>query len=235
MEPYKDIKTTITEALTFRNLTHAKLSQVTGVQEHYLLAIENLETSRLPAAPYVKGYLRKVAAALDLSYEELWKTYEKELEHKRSGAHDRLPENRFAIRPMDKRIIAGAIVGVLVIAYGILNIRNVSGIPSLTIIDPVEATMISAVSPITLRGAIDPKNKLLINDVETLTDAQGNFQTDYNLQSGRNTIEFKVKKLLGRERKEQRQIIFEPPIPPVTDTEPATSTENTPTNNESQP
>ncbi len=211
MEPHKDFKTILTEALELRNCTHEKLAQLTGISGHYLIAIENLEITKLPAAPYVRGYLKKIAAALHLNFEDLWKMYEKELTFKSSGAHDRLPTNRFAIQPINKKYWVFGAIGIILLVYLILNLRTFFGAPLLTIANPVEPTSASPVSVITLAGTINPKDKLTINGEETLGDDNGAFEKNYNLQPGLNTIEFKVQRLLGKENVIIRNVLYEPP------------------------
>ena len=105
MEPHKDLKTLLNDALELRNVNHEKLAQLTGVPERFLWAIQNLEIDKLPSLPYVRGYIKKISEALDLNHEELWGLYRKELEYKTSGAYDKLPANRFAIKHLSKHSI----------------------------------------------------------------------------------------------------------------------------------
>lgn len=212
MEPQHDLKTLLVDALAVRNLNHEKLSQLTGIPIHYLQAIENHDLSKLPATPYVRGYLKKIAHALHLNHEELWKIYEQESDLKSSGPHDRLPINRFAIKPINKRYWIAGIVLIVMSTYVGFQIRSYFDDPFLRIAEPNEQTTAIAEPIITLAGQIYPKDKLLINGVETLADQQGNFQTTYNLQPGLNTIEFKVKRLLGKETIINRQVLYQPPV-----------------------
>lgn len=207
---YKDLKTIFDEALSSRNLDCEKLAKLTGIPKHFILALQNLEIKKLPAAPYVKGYLKKIAAILELDDKELWQLYEKELTHKTSGAFDKLPANRFAVRGINKKNAILIIIGVLLLIYFIFNYKNLFGKPSLEITGPAESAISVENSTYTLTGKISPRDKFTINGAEIFTDQNGNFQFLYNLQPGINSIEFKVKKLLGAEKKEFRQIIFQP-------------------------
>ncbi len=222
MENNKDLKTVISEALQLRNHTREKLAQLTGVSEHYILAIENLDTAKLPAAPYVRGYIKKISQALGLSSEEIWQLYEQELAHKRSGVHDRLPFNRYAIQPVSKKLwIAGA-AAILLIGYFSLHIKSFFGVPALEIDSPAAATSISENRTVAVAGHIDQNDKLTINGEEVLSKNDGSFQSEYNLQAGLNTIEFKTKRFLGKERVVVRQVLYQPPAAG----QPATTTIN---------
>ncbi len=204
-----------------KNLTLEKLSHLTGIAEHHLTAIEAMDFSRLPAAPYVRGYLKKIAVTLGMNHEELWKMYERELTYKRSGAFDRLPTNRFKIEPLKKGYVVGGIIIAIVMGYLGFAARVFFTAPKLDIDEPQALTSLSPNSAMTLAGTIDPKDKLTINGEETLSDAAGHFEKTYNLQPGLNTIEFKVQRFLGKQKVEIRQVLYQPsandlnPVPPT--------------------
>lgn len=210
MEPQKDFKTLLSEAMELKNMNWAKLSQLTGIPDRYLAAFQTLNIRQLPAAPYVRGYLHKIALVLHLNAEELWQLYKKELAPKTSGALDKLPSNRFAIQSLNKNWVIAAVIVVLALLYLLINASNIFGAPALKIISP-EASIVSVTEPvINLVGRFDYKDKLTINGQETLGNESGEFQTDFYLQPGLNTIEFKVKRFLGKETVILRQVLYEP-------------------------
>src|SRR3990167_5745078 len=71
---------------------------LTGISKHFLEAILKSEWKKLPAAPYLCGYFKKLEQAFDIETGFLWKKFQEESEIRTSGASDRLPENRFAIK-----------------------------------------------------------------------------------------------------------------------------------------
>lgn len=206
----KDFKTIIDEALNSKNIDYEKLSHLANVPKHYIIALVNSDIAKLPASPYVRGYIKKIAAILHLNQEELWQLHEQGLNHKQSGAFDKLPSNRFAIRRTNKKNIIISIIIILFFIYFIFSYKNLFGAPRLEIIFPNESLVVVTNPDFNLTGKINPKDKLTINNIEVLTDFNGNFQYLYTLQSGINTIEFKVKKLLGKEIIEVRQILYKP-------------------------
>lgn len=210
MEPQKDFKALLSEAMELKNMNWAKLSQLTGIPDRYLTAFQTLNIRQLPAAPYVRGYLHKIALVLHLNAEELWQLYKKELAPKTSGALDKLPSNRFAIQSLNKNWVIAAVIIVLALLYLLVNAGNIFGAPTLEIISP-EASIISITEPIvSLTGKFNSKDKLTINGEETLSNESGEFQTTFGLQPGLNTIEFKVKRFLGKETMVLRQVLYEP-------------------------
>jgi len=204
----KSLQTIFEETLEQKNLNHDKLASITSIPRGYIIAIQNLELNMLPASPYVRGYLKKICEVLDLNFDNIWKIYEEELKHKTSGAFDKLPINRFAIHKINKKSVIGGIIAAVLIIFFISNFNNFFAKPYLNIENPKEAITTTSEPSINLMGAINPKDKLTINDREVVADAYGNFESIYDLQPGLNTINFKVKKILGKENLEIRQIMF---------------------------
>jgi len=208
-ETGKSLQTIFEETLEQKNLSHDKLAAITSIPRRYIIAIQNLELNVLPSSPYVRGYLKKICEVLGLNFNDIWKIYEQELRHKTSGAFDKLPINRFAIHQINKKSVVGGLVLAVLIIFIISNFNNFFAKPYLNIESPKEAITTTSEPSINLMGAINPKDKLTINDREIVADAYGNFESIYELQNGLNTINFKVKKILGKENLEIRQVMFE--------------------------
>lgn len=209
MEIEKNLQTIFEEAIEQKNLNCEKLSVLTGIPKKYLISLQNMESNTLPAYPYIRGYLKKICEVLNLDFKEIWKMYEKEISHKTSGAFDKLPVNRFAIEKINKKNIAAVIVAAAILIFFVLNFNNFFGKPYLEITNPKNPLITVFDSSINLTGQINPNDKITINGKEITTDLNGKFELIYEFQPGLNTIEFKVKKLLGKEKIEIRQIIFE--------------------------
>jgi len=209
METEKSLQTIFEETLEQKNLDHDKLASLTSIPRRYIIAIQNLELNMLPASPYVRGYLKKICEVLGLNFNDIWKIYEQELKHKTSGAFDKLPINRFAIHKINKKSVVGGVVLAVLAIFIISNFNNFFAKPYLGIENPKEAITTTSEPAITLMGSINPKDKLTINDREIVADTYGNFESIYELQPGLNTINFKVKKILGKENTEIRQVMLE--------------------------
>lgn len=210
----KLLKDIIREEMQAKGYTPQRVRRETGIAERYIFAFMEGDQKRLPAAPYVRGYLLAIARLLNLDGAHLWKLYEAESENlKTSGAHDILPGNRYALQKISRGwFVAGAILGLLIIVV-IANSNRFLGVPSLVIDVPDDETTISVESSITLMGHINPHDVLTIGGEAVSVDSEGNFTKEYPLEPGLNTIEFSVKKLLGREKRVIRTVIYEPPTP----------------------
>ncbi|OGY67471.1 MAG: hypothetical protein A3H63_01085 [Candidatus Harrisonbacteria bacterium RIFCSPLOWO2_02_FULL_45_10c] len=210
MEPHKDLKTLLDEALELKNVSHDKLAQATGIPERYIWALHNMEIDKLPAAPYVRGYIKKISEILHLNHDELWELYKKALEHKQSGVYDTLPINRFAIKRLSKKIIIGGVIGAAVLIYILINISRLTGLPKLIVTNPAFDISTTSENIIRLTGYLEQRDKLLVNEEEIFIASDGTFNKEYDLQPGLNTIEFKAQRFLGREVTEIKQVMYQP-------------------------
>lgn len=206
----KTLKEIILERIDAKGLNLEKVCILTGVPKHYLDYIFAGEWHRLPAAPYTRGYFKKLEMALDATPGDLWELYKDEAEMRSSGATDKLPENRFAIKKVKRAWIWPVVLGGIAIVYLAINASRLIGIPPLDIQNPLSATVISHLPGFELSGMIDPRDKVFVNNEEVFVDKDGRFQENYNLQPGLNTFEVLAKRFLGRETKVVKQIIYQP-------------------------
>src|SRR3990167_724812 len=210
----KLLKDLLRDQMEAKGVTLERVKQQTGIAERYIMAFLEGKKEKLPAAPYVRGYLIRIASLLDLNGQELWKMYENELVSKRSGAKDIMPFNRYALKKINKKMVVGALVAALFAFYGIMNVSRFLGGGQLEIVNPAAETVVTTANLITLSGKSSPNDKLMIDNEEVPVDESGNFSKEYTLLPGLNRVEFSVKRLLGREIRTVRQIIYQPEIKP---------------------
>ncbi len=196
------------DALEARGLNMQRLAELTDIPERYLAALRDNETKRLPAAPYIRGYLMKIGAVLGIDGKTLWDAYKTQNPVRTSGVEDRLPINRFAIQNSNKKFIVLGVILLLGIVYLVWRGNDFLGTPRIDIISPATNDILVTTSPLKLVGQINPRDKLTINGEELVPDASGHFEKEFPLQDGVNTAEFKVKRFLGKETTVVRQIIY---------------------------
>lgn len=211
----KNLSELLNEAINLRGLDAKKLSELTDIPVHYLTALSEGDFAKLPAVPYVRGYLIKIAEALRVEADPFLRAYKQEVlvrALKTSGPEDKLPANRFTLKtPFRMKIsIAIGIILILLIIYLVWQNTDFLGIPKIEIFNPATDNFIVNSPSIKLQGEINPRDKLTINGEEILVEKNGQFSKDFSLQLGINTIEFKVKRLLGREVKVIKQVIYQP-------------------------
>ncbi len=208
----KSLKELLLERLEGKNLNVEKIFQATEIPKHYLESMMRGDWKKLPAAPYTRGYFKKLAGLLDWSDGEMWLLYQNEVDTlKVSGATDRLPENRFAIKRKARAWTWPVIAVVLLLGYAGFNLDRLLGKPQLNVTSPLSASLVTSLSNFTIQGETNAQDKLFINNEEVFVDKKGDFEKNYNLQPGLNTFEITAKRFLGRETKVVKQIIYQSP------------------------
>lgn len=210
---FKSLKEIFNEALNLRSLDVKKLSEMTDIPVYYLSAFSSGDLRKLPASPYVRGYLTKIADILKVDSNSLLEAYKQEIllwPAKSSGPEDKLPINRFALKSKRKiTVIGAAAAGVLaILIFLAFQFSGFLGNPKIEITNPVE-NIVTVTNPIIkLTGIINPQDKLTINNEEILAKSDGRFEKDFFLQSGINSVEFKVKRFLGKELTVPKIVIY---------------------------
>jgi plasmid maintenance system antidote protein VapI len=216
MEEPRLFKEILAETIESSGLSIEKIVNATGVPERFIIALIEGNYSVLPAAPYTRGYIKKMAEILDAEADALWVTFERESRPRRSGREDALPQNRFLMRAnLSKKnwIIALAII--VAISYLSFNTKRLTGAPDLRISAPEPPVSQNTDGLAMIRGRVeDSKDTVTINGDAVYVDEFGEFQKEFSLDPGVNNFEIMAKKFLGRSKTETRQIIYEPLPPP---------------------
>lgn len=198
------------DALEVRGLTVERLAELTNIPERYLVALRDNDAKKLPAAPYIRGYLMKIGNVLEIDGRNLWEIYKRQNPLRTSGIGDRLPANRFVIKRLNPRYFILGFVAIAVIIYLVWRGGDFFGTPRINISSPAINNFVVKDSRIKLSGEINSKDKLTINGEEIIVAGNGYFEKDFSLEPGVNTVEFKVKRFLGKEITVTRQIIYQP-------------------------
>lgn len=194
-----------------RGVTPEKLSELTNIPKRYITALFENDIRNMPAAPYVRGYLTKIASVLGVDSEPLHEGYRR-LNLKTSGREDFLPKNRFALAKSRKGM--ALLAGALLIAgyFGSVRLNAALGIPSIDINLPAKVDdrdfLETREAIYTVEGKIDAKDSISINNEAIPTDGSGRFIKEITLDKGLNTFEIRVKRFLGRETTIIRKVFY---------------------------
>ncbi len=208
MDDYKTFQEIFKEELQSRHLSLAKLSELTGIPTRYLQAFSEGDYKNLPPAPYIRGYLTRISEIFGKEEKNLWQIYKQEWEEKNPIKEDKMPSNRFAYPKISRikwAVIFFIFLGIIYLGY---REKDFFGTPSIEIINPSAESVMVMDSTIDLKGKISPRDKLTVNGENVDVESNGYFEKKFSLNAGLNTIEFKVKKLLGGETKVIRQVIL---------------------------
>ncbi|RJP44166.1 helix-turn-helix domain-containing protein [Candidatus Parcubacteria bacterium] len=213
---YSDFQSLFNEKLRERGLTVKRLSELSNIATEHL---ENLSTGnfeRMPPAPYIRGYLARLAPILGFDADSWWEELAREHTLRGSGASDELPKNRFARQSRAKFLIGGAVV-ILAAAYVALRFAYIFGEPEILITDPAQNPAYTRSAETVIRGNLSNADVLSVNGESVEVREGGGWEKAVTLQSGPNSFEIEAKKFLGREKRLTRQIFYEP-IPQTTTT-----------------
>lgn len=211
MEEPKTLKDILQDGINQAELSINQLAELSGIPERFINAFLG-ETTTLPAAPYIRGYLVKISKILNLNSTEIWQVYERENKPRSSGAFDKLPLNRFSNKKtVSKKTIIGILVGIFILSYIGFNAQRFWSAPIITFNNPEDALITTSEPSIILRGAIkNTGDSIFINEVPVYINELGEFQKEFSLDIGVNTFEVVAKRFLGRETRVMRQVVYEP-------------------------
>lgn len=205
------LKDLLREHLELKGLTPKKIADMTSIPERYIMTLLEGTDEYLPPAPYVHGYITKLSGILNFDKETVWRLYQKESLLRRAGNEDRLPGNRFAVKPFNRAWLFGTVIIGAGAAYLIFNIYAILTPPALTITIPASENSATAQPTIILQGTTNPAYTLAVNGSEVYIEKNGSFQKEFPLQEGLNTVLFVAKKFLGKETRVVRYIVFTSP------------------------
>lgn len=208
------LREVILDQIEAKDLKVKDVIEKTGIPESYLDAVLNDKRDKLPAFPYIRIYLIKIAELLGMNASEVVAEYKREFSDKVSGSRDTLPRNRFALPSSRKRyLIVGGVLALIILTYTLTN-SGFFGRPHLLLTMPPqdsEDVYVIETPVIQLAGQIESGDKLLINDQEIPVSSEGVFSLEYPLEPELNTIEFTVSRFLGKEIQVTRHVYYKEP------------------------
>lgn len=209
-EEIKTLSQILVEAMRRYDFNVEKLSRLTDISERFLEALIEERFEKLPAVPYARGYIKKIAGLLNLDGEELWEVYLKNRRDiRRSGEKDKLPANRFALSSIFNRsAVIVIVIFILILGYFAVRGGLILSRPEISFSNLEENYTISSEPEINIKGKVKPTDVLTINSNRLYPDSEGNFETLVRLQPGLNTLEFKVRRFLGEEKTITKQIFY---------------------------
>lgn len=169
------------------SLDHA--SQDLVIKKIHLEALEQENWSQLPESLYVKGYIKSYAKYLSLNPDYLVAIYRREYDEKK---YPQKPAHKFQkrlfITPNKLLNSIFALAVIIFIAYIIIQYSSVFSSPKLEINSPQNDETIS-VPAIKISGKTEKDATVSINGRFAPVDESGNFNYEYVLTEGKNSIE----------------------------------------------
>lgn len=193
-----------------KNMSTQKLADTTAVSHKYIRALIEDDREELPPRPYVRGYIKSIANALDTDFSSLWLHYKREHDVVQSGPQDILPSNRFAVEHTKKiSLFVGGIL-LLILAFVVIpQLSDFFGTPSLYVSSPSQETTVVSEGTYIIEGNTGRSSDTIsINDTEIPVEEDGSFRMEVPLSEGANAFNISVTRFLGNTTTITRTIFF---------------------------
>jgi cytoskeletal protein RodZ len=217
MNERKTLQELLKELIAARNLSIEKLATISNIPSRFIKLLVEGKYKDLPSKPYVRGYLIKLAPILEIDQETLIESYDSSIELPSSGKTDNLPVNRFAVKPMNRGLIAAIVIVVILVGIIAFRFNAIIGKPEIQITVPST----SQDQTLQVTGEVKPGDSVTLNGEAIYPLSDGTFEKDVLLNPGLNTLQFTVKRFLGGETDITKQVLYQTQ---------ATSTQSTTTN-----
>ncbi|MBM3282754.1 helix-turn-helix domain-containing protein [Candidatus Gottesmanbacteria bacterium] len=184
------------------------------IRKKYLIALEENSWDKLPALPYIKGFLRNYSCLLGLKPEEMLAVFRRQFQNQDKT---RLlpkglsyPLNSPIIRFTPQITIGAIIISFLILFFSYLAFQYKTYIspPNLTIDKPAEGEIVNA-DRIQIIGRTDPDAVVSVNNQKIALSADGTFTTLISISPGVNTIAIESVSKYGKKKTVSRIIQYQ--------------------------
>lgn len=202
----RKISEILTEAMNERGVTSDAVSNATDIPKRFIDSLVEGDFENLPARPYVRGYLFKIAEALRIDQNLLWQSYKNSTELAVSGEKDRLPSNRFAFKKMRASRLVALISLIIVLAFVGFRLDDILGRPTIEVSVPE----LTSENTVTITGRVRPGDTLTLNEEVIYPNEEGYFEKRVQLDPGFNPLRFIVQRYLGQKTVLEEGIFYQP-------------------------
>lgn len=192
------------------------VAQRTGISARHIQAIEEGRYSDLPGTVYAKNFIRTYARLLEVSEDTAMSLFEQEhsvttrLKPQQSAPSLEPVRVKARLTPEGIKWAIVLVLGLAVLIYLGLEIRNFTAPPSLVVVSPPNQ-MTTVARSVELQGTTTPEAVVTVNGKTVLVDRQGGFREQIDLQDGLNTVIVRAQKKHGTATTVIRQILVTAP------------------------
>jgi len=209
----KKITEVLIEAIKAKGITIEKLSELTGVSINIIENLLNNNYKKLPAKPYLHGYLLKISEVLNLDGRKIWKEYSKQINN---GSEIKIKETKNILSQQSHFLTlskSGLVIIFLIflILIIILRLPYILGKPQINLENFSEDLITTSSQNFTLKGKLINGDQLLINGTPITFNKDYSFEQNIVLHPGLNVIQLQASKILGQKTEIKKQIYYEEP------------------------
>ncbi|KKW22557.1 MAG: hypothetical protein UY65_C0021G0010 [Parcubacteria group bacterium GW2011_GWA2_51_12] len=174
------------------------------IQPKFLTALEEGQYTALPAAVYVRGFLKSLADLYTISPHHLLEQYDHEqqiatnLKSRAETDPKEIVIPRFILSPRTLISLGLVLLGVMSLSYLYFQVSSLSRAPRLEVYSP-EADGIVNEANILVRGKTEPDATVYLNNQAIVTDVNGEFRENLSLGPGPNQLVIKSVNKFGKE------------------------------------
>lgn len=196
---------------TYHRLTLSELSQRTRIRVEYLEALEDNQFEVLPAATFVKGYIKTYSRLFGFDYQPLVALLRRD--YKESAKGKLVPREflkpvlrrRFTWTPATVAAVSLGIVFAVVFSYVGLQWYQLNRPPDLTILSPQDNALVS--SQVVIEGQTEAEATVLVNAQPVPLESDGSFKTEVFIpRQGLSTITIEATDRRGKIHLIQRTV-----------------------------
>lgn len=193
------------------HFTLEELAEDTHIKIEHLVALEENNFDALPAATFIKAYIRNYARVFKLDEKPLFAILRRDYEESAKG---QLIPREFLYPQLKRKtlwspihlvLLSAAIIFVVFFSYASWQWYQLSRPPALLLSSPAEDEEVAA--KVLVKGKTDLESILTVNAVPVALQADGSFETELYLpQEGVNTITVKSSDKNGKNSILQRSV-----------------------------
>ena len=206
----KTVGEMLKQARAERGISLAAVAAQTKIQVKYLLAVEENEFDKLPAAAFVKGFVRNYARVVGKNPETLLAIFRRDYDQdKRGQIIPRMSvvesQRRWRWTPTLTVVAAVVLVTTVFLVYLVFQLRRLTRPPALEIAIPQESQVFTSTT-VEVVGKSDTDAAVTVNDKPVIVSEQGEFKETVLLPSGTHTITVRAAARNGKVKTMQRTI-----------------------------
>ena len=188
-----------------------EISKVAQIPPKYIAHLEQGDYATLPAAVYVKGFLKTLARIYRVEDKNLLTLFEaeKDLSDVLAVNAELNPRSvsRFVFSPRTLAVATVAFLGFVSLAYLYFQINSVRKSPALEVVSPGEDG-VADTSFIVMSGRTEAGASVFLNNQPVVADPSGNFRENLSLAPGTNQLVIKAVSKFGKETVVTRNVVI---------------------------
>ncbi len=193
----------------------SEISKLAQVQPKYLEALEAGRYQDLPAAVYIKGFLKSLAKVYGADPGLLINQFQ--AEHKMAHNVEILTEPkprlpviipRFVLNPKTLIIAGITFLGLASFGYLYFQVSSLSRPPRLDVLSPEKDVMVNS-SLLLVQGKAEAGSSVSLNNQPIVADANGEFRENLSLAPGPNQLLIRAVNKFGKETVITRSVVLQ--------------------------